>query len=375
MPDRHQLPPLREDRGSGQAQTSDPPVVAVDLGATHTRIAVASDGALDCVFVHKTAELARNEAQGVVPGVVLAIRDAIEEGLGRLRPASIGIAVAAYVDHFGVVLQERPFGLRAGSWLRDSVSGTFEVPVVVDNDANMAALGEATLGAARGLGNVAVITLGTTIGLGVIADGRLLRGAHGAACEAGTLLVPVRRGRTGRDPYARAGRLGHGSTSAPAHFAILEELVGGGALLRSIETPAHPVEFTNGSGRARRGIFARAAAGDRRAKAAVRHAIEGWAMLLADLVALFDPEVFVISGGFVEDAPAFIEPLRRRAAELCPLPPDIRIGDLGPQSGLVGAVVAARSVLTPLAPAAALGGSSSRNQGRASGYSLREVEP
>lgn len=98
-------------------------------------------------------------------------------------------------------------------------------------------------------------------------------------------------------------------------------------------------------------------------------------MLIADLVALLDPEAFVLSGGLVEEAPAFIEPLRRRAADLCPLPPDIRIGDLGAQSGLVGAVVAARSVLqAQVAVAASMDGSVSSTQGRASGYMFREVE-
>ena len=97
-------------------------------------------------------------------------------------------------------------------------------------------------------------------------------------------------------------------------------------------------------------------------------------MLIADLVALLDPEAFILSGGLVEEAPAFIEPLRRRAAELCPLPPDIRIGDFGAQSGLVGAVVAARSVLEPQSLEAALGRSDSSNQGRTSGLLSWEVE-
>ncbi len=60
--------------------------------------------------------------------------------------------------------------------------------------------------------------------------------------------------------------------------------------------------------------------------------------------ALLDPEAFTLPGGLTEEAPALFEPLRRRVADLCPLRPDIRIGDPGAQSGLEGAVVAARSV-------------------------------
>ncbi len=98
-------------------------------------------------------------------------------------------------------------------------------------------------------------------------------------------------------------------------------------------------------------------------------------MLIADLVALLDPEAFVLSGGLVEEAPAFIEPLRRRAADLCQLPLDIRIGDLGAQSGLVGAVVATRSFLRArVEEEASSDGRDRLTNGRASGDFSREVE-
>jgi predicted NBD/HSP70 family sugar kinase len=93
-------------------------------------------------------------------------------------------------------------------------------------------------------------------------------------------------------------------------------------------------------------MFPRAAAGNRRARLAVRHGIEGWAMLIATLVALLDPQAFVLSDGLVEEAASFFEPLRRCAADLCPLPPDFRIGDLGAQSGLAGAAVARPFLVT-----------------------------
>ena len=353
------------------------PVVAIDLGGTHTRVAVAGPDGFERVFVHRTAALSRAQGQGVVPGLLGAVQEAIDTTSGSRAVAAIGVAVAAYVDPSGVVLQARPFGIPAGSAIRDGIADWFGVPVAVDNDANLAALAEVAVGAGRGFSNVAVITLGTNIGLGIVADGRLVRGSHGAAGEAGTMLVPSSRGRDGRDPYARAGRLGQGLTTAPAGYAFVEELVGGGALLRSIESPGRSERAASQRrlATASAGIFPRAAAGDRRARSAVRHAIEGWAMLIANLTALLDPQVFIISGGFAEDASAFIEPLRRRAADLCPLPPDIRIGDLGAQSGLVGAVVAARSILRPhVAEAAASDGRDRSNQGRASGHMSREVE-
>ena len=98
-------------------------------------------------------------------------------------------------------------------------------------------------------------------------------------------------------------------------------------------------------------------------------------MVMVALVALFDPEAFVLAGGLVGEAASFIDPLRRRAADLCWLPPEIRVGDLGAQSGLVGAAVAARSVLqAQRALEAALDAPECPAQGRASGYLSMEVE-
>jgi glucokinase len=334
-------------RIQAELSSSGPPVIAVDLGATHTRVAITGPGGFERLIIKRTADLLRVDGQGVVPGVVATIHEAIDSSAFGTPPVAIGVAVAAYVDPSGVILQHRPFGIPAGGAVRDGLSAAFGIPVVVDNDANLAVAAEVAVGAGRGLRNVALITLGTNIGLGIVADGRIIRGAHGAAGEAGALLVPARRGRDGRAGIAWAGRLGHGETSAPAGYALLEELVGGGALLTSIdsEVVSRMGSSDRVDGNMAPGIFPRAAAGDRKARLAVRHAIEGWAMLIADLVALFDPEAFVLAGGLVGEAASFIDPLRRRAADLCWLPPEIRVGDLGAQSGLVGAAVAARSVL------------------------------
>jgi glucokinase len=352
------------------------PVVAIDLGGTHMRAAITGPSGFERLIVKRTADLPSRHDQSAISGVIETVEQLITSSASEVCPSAIGVAVAAYVDHSGVILQSRPFGIPAGGSVRDRLSERFGVPVIVDNDANLAAVAEVTAGAGGGLRNVAVITLGTNVGLGIVADGRILRGAHGAAGEAGTLLIPARRGPDGRAAVARAGRLGFGATTAPAGYALLEELVGGGALLRSTSSPADtslPASKSN-NGAAARGIFPLALAGDRRARSAVRHAIEGWAMLIADLAALLDPDAFVLSGGLIEEATAFIEPLRRRAEDLCPLPPDIRIGDLGAQSGLVGAVVATRSFLEGRPLADRLDGPDRRTNGRTSGYVPREVE-
>jgi glucokinase len=330
---------VRGGRGAAGRRTVDAggPALLADLGATHLRIAVADGGDIGSVVVRRTADLAIDPLEGIAPAVVQAMAEAWRDqarGSGT-SPGGTGIGVAAYVGRDGSILQGRPFGLLPGPALRDRLAAAFGGRVVVDNDANLAALGEGRSGAGRGCDDFLLITLGTNIGLGIVAGGRLVRGAHGAAGEPGNLLVAARRGRRGTDPRAVVARLGTGLTDAPAGYAWLEDLVGGGALAGA----AARADAAVGGERA----FVRAVAGDRHAAAVVHRAVEGWAMLIANLVVLFDPERIILSGALVEDARPYLEPLRRRATALSLLPPDIRIGELGARAGLVGAAVAARS--------------------------------
>lgn len=319
------------DRGRGAARERG---LVADLGATHLRIAIADGSSIESLAVRRTADLDRDAVLGIAPAVVDALLEVWRNAAGSdTRPAGVGVGVAAYVARDGTVLQQRPFGIERGPALRDGLASAFLCPVAVDNDANMAALGELRHGAGRGSDDFLLITLGTNIGLGIVADGRIVRGAHGAAGEAGNMIVPVDRGSDGTALVADGGRFGRGVTDAPAGYAWLEDLVGGGALARSLEPDP---------GAERRGVFVRAASGDPDALAIVDKGIEGWSMLIADLVALFDPDRIVLSGGLVDDLRPFIEPLRRRAAALSPLPPDIRFGELGAIAGLVGAAEAAR---------------------------------
>jgi glucokinase len=170
----------------------------VDLGGTHIRVAITGPGGFGRLVVRRTAELPNVDGQGVLPGLIATIHETIAASGLSVPAAAIGVAVAAHVGPSGLILQSRPFGIPAGGAVRDRLSDAFGIPVVVDNDANLAAAAEVAVGAGRGLRDVAVITLGTNIGLGIMAEGRIVRGAHGAAGEAGTLLMPARRGRDGR---------------------------------------------------------------------------------------------------------------------------------------------------------------------------------
>lgn len=322
-------------RQDGGTHSTPDVVVAADAGATHLRLALVHGTELGPVALRRTADVERDAAAGIAPALCRLVKELADAD--GVRPAALGIAVAADVGPLGLV-RSRPFGLPRGDVLRETLESTLSMPVIVANDANMAALGELHAGAGRGHRDFVLITLGTNIGGGIVIDGKVVVGAHGGAGELGNLQIPAPRGRPGSADAAEIeGDAGGPGYARPARgCALLESVVGGAALARSSTDPAEPSSD---------GVFVRAAAGDRRARAAVRRAIEGWALLVANVVALVDPEVIVLSGGMVEDAAGVIDDLRRRAAELVGFTPDIRIGELGSSAGLIGAAIAARELL------------------------------
>jgi glucokinase len=323
---------MRVASAGGSAES----VVAVDLGATNLRVALAVGDRLGPAVVHRTSDLpARTPGRrdpDIVPAIAEAVRDAIAGAMhsGLPAPVAVGIGIAAFVDPLGDLIDATPYGVPAGDRLRTGLAHALDLPVTVDNDAKAAALGELERGAGRDVSDFVLVTLGTNIGGAIVHGGRLVRGAHGIAGEVGMILAAAHRGTHGTDATADAGRLGRAVSHAPAGYAYLEELAGGRAL-------AHRAG-TTGS------VFAAAATGDPHARTVVAEAIEGWSVLVADLAVILDPGLVILSGGLVAEAAHFIEPLRRRVGELTAFAPEIRIGELGASAGLVGAAVAARRV-------------------------------
>ena len=369
-----------------------PTTLAIDVGATHTRLAIVRDGTIVARVASPTAALVGSDGSVVDALVAAALELARDAGGAGVQ--AVGVGLAAFVDEVGCVLQPRDFGVPGGGGIRDALAGAFGVPVAVDNDANLAALAECRRGVAAGLSTVAVITLGTNIGLGLLVDGRIHRGAHGAAGEAGLLLVPAQdvaglngptdpNGRTGpadRRRLVDAGRLGRARSGGPPGYAHIEELVGGGALAAAAADEVLAAGARDGgppagaSGLAsvvpRHGAPAAASQvpdpgsdGDAATDPLADRAVEGWALLIADLCALLDPELVVLTGRLAEGAAHLLPALRRRVAELAPLPAEIRLGSVGPDAELLGADLSARSALVERAVGHARAGLSAQSRG------------
>jgi len=329
-----------------QSSNSAPEVVVADIGATFVRAALARGHELGPIIMRAVADLPRDPKLGIVPSVARLLGEAVNAGWpGRAAPAlprAAGIGICAAVDGVSAIQKPLPFGVPAGRAVADVVGQTIGVPVAIDNDANMAALGELRYGAGRGFRDFLMLTLGTNIGMGVVAGGQVLRGAHGGAGEAGMLLFPVRTAsRADRPGDARevdAGQLGKSQSRAPEGYAWIEELVGGGAIARALgERWSASTRLSSGNLR----VLREAASGDADANFVLDRALEGWAFAIANYVALFDPAAIILAGGLSDDIAPFLQRLQDRAAALSRAEPHLAVAQLGSKGGLIGASVAA----------------------------------
>lgn len=188
-------------------------------------------------------------------------------------------------------------------------------PVTLENDVNVAALGEAR--ARPGVKSLAFVSYGTGVGLGLVVDGRVLRGARGAAGE--IAFLPL-----GDDPFA----------AAPLSAGGLYEDHVGSAAIRNRYGADVPV----------RDIFDRAADGDARAQDALAATTKSAAIGLAAVQALFDPDVIVL-GGSIGARPEFAAAARLHLATLLPFEAVVETSRLDRRAGIEGALGAAAHAL------------------------------
>jgi glucokinase len=314
--------------------TSAAPTFGVDLGGTNLRTAVvARDGTI--------LEQRRVRSPATLDEIVATIaNDTAELALACPEARVLGVGVAGMVDFDGVVHYAPNIPVLIGAAVRTRLEASTGRRVVVDNDANVAALAELTHGAAQGLDNFLLITLGTGIGGGVVGGGTVFRGAHGFGAEVGHFQIDA------DGPMCACGERGHWEAMASGHA------LGAIGRARAREGRANAVvELAGGAVDAITGMHVgdAAQAGDDDARAIVREYARHVAVGLVGLANILDPAVILISGGLVELGPVLLDPVRewfaghvegaafRTAIEILP-------AALGEGAGVVGAAVLARGL-------------------------------
>jgi predicted NBD/HSP70 family sugar kinase len=288
-------------------------VVAVDAGASVLRAACAD---LEGTIRARASAVVRNpgNVERLIDDLAGLVDDVAPRG--SRRPLALAAGVSGIVDHVaGRVLVSPDLPALAGLGLAAALEDRLGVTVAVDNDDLLAAVGEATDGAARGCSNIAFLSIGYGLGAGLIVDGRPLRGASSSAGAISFLdrgrLSEVASGRSLPQRFREAAaRVANEAITSPKRDAVEDA----------------------------RTVFELSARGDAVAALVVREAADVNADVALDVAALLDPEVLVLGGGVALAGSVVLETVGERLRSTLPYPPRLVPSALGDSAVLHGAV-------------------------------------
>lgn len=280
-------------------------VIGIDVGGTKTAGLLLEDGK---VSERLTLPTDTSSSDTVMEGIAEACSRLMErsESLG-LEAEAVGLGVAGFIDYRRGVVTEAPNLPLREAPVRDILEDRCGIPVHVDNDANVAALAEALLGAGKGSRYLVHLTLGTGIGGGIVLDGRIYRGALGAAAELGHIVI-LEDG-----PPCNCGSRG-----------CLEALASGVAICRrvqelaekGIESPLVEVYLRDPEGLHAEAVGEQADRGERHAVQIMADAGRHLGVGIASLVNVFNPDVVTLSGGLLGSFHHLEETMRLAVEEL-----------------------------------------------------------
>lgn len=213
-----------------------------------------------------------------------------------------------------------------GSQIKAKIQERYQLPVTVVNDANCAALGEFYVGAARGVPNVIVVTVGTGIGGGIIVNSQLLMGAQGLSGEIGNMILNNEGSKSGN----------------PAIF--YEEYASTTALVRKVRESIlkGEIEGLDEAGLNGRIIFEHLKNGNFKLQEIVEEWIGNVASGLVSLIHIFNPDLILLGGGISAQKELFVDKVKEKVrSQVMPAYRDrlrMEPAALGNQAGLVGAV-------------------------------------
>jgi predicted NBD/HSP70 family sugar kinase len=250
---------------------------------------------------------------------VLARRVADDAGVRRRQVTFVCVASPG-------VLQPGQHHLRMAhnlpGWERAGVLEALEAElggrVVVENDVNLATIGEQRMGLGKEVSNFVYLHIGTGVGMGLVLNGELYRGSSGAAGEVGYVPIAV------RDPRERSSR----------RRGALESALGANAILELAQRRGLAAADA-------RSVFEAARAGDAAARRIVGVVAERVALAIAAIAPVVDPELVILGGGIGRQGDLLLEPVERELADLSPFRPRVEVSALGEDAELHGAVALA----------------------------------
>jgi glucokinase len=296
-------------------------VAAVDIGGSNLRVALA-DLSGNIVGRWNASTKATSSPEMVIAQIERGIERLFRQASsspGSLLSMAVGVAGATDSKKGHVLATSYLKGWKDVP-LRQMLESRLRVPAAIENDVRMAALGEHWRGVARGVKDFVFLAIGTGIGAGVLANGKLIHGAYGTAGEVGYMLVP-----NANENPARPGEPG-----------ALESLLGGDGIQRrwlSVSSDGASARNLTATE-----IFARADAGDPLAKRLLDQSAKLLAHTVYNISLVLNSAVFVLGGGIGVSASLRDASNRILAKYNTPSRPKLVISSLGTDAQLTGAI-------------------------------------
>ena len=314
--------------------------IGIDLGGTNIKAGVADENgrALAKISVPTDAEAGPG---AVIDNMVAAAHQAAAKAdIGMSHIDYVGIGAPGPVNFDGGIVLAAP---NMPGWknipLRDRISEKLNRPAVLENDGNAAAFAELWAGAGRdpSIRHLLMLTLGTGIGGGFIANGKLIRGAHGYGSEPGHIIVNPNGSRH--------------TSGSPGCLEQYASAVACGKRARKLIEAGHPTSLkevyeSNNHHVSAKDVFAHAKTGDPLAEQIVSEATQYLGIACVNLCRIFDPQMIVFAGGMILAGDELFDRVRKVFDQFTwsigsPLP-QIVPSQLGNDAGFIGAAAVAR---------------------------------
>jgi len=309
--------------------------IGVDIGGTKVLGGVVDSGG-NILTTHR--EDTPKAGGGALTETIIGV---IQELLAQHEAASVGISAAGFVSSDRQTMLATP---NIADWngvnLKAEISREINLPIVIENDANAAAWGEAVYGAGRGESELMMVTVGTGIGGGLVNNGALYRGAFGVAAEFGHMRLVPGGHLCGCGSHGCFEQYASGSA---LHRHLLEAIALDPSRAKSLLARGNgTVEGIKGNH-----ITDAAREGDEIAVRAFNTTGDWLGAGIASICMIVDPACVVIGGGVIDAGELLMKPTRAAIAKYMPFngkhpAPKVLVAELGNDAGLVGVADLAR---------------------------------
>ena len=273
--------------------------IGIDIGGTGTKFGIVDRNG-NVLFSSEISTRGHSQVEGFIDELYNHLATLIEKagGTGRMRGIGVGAPNGNYYS--GTVEYAPNLPWRGIIPLAKLIQNKFQLPTILTNDANAAAIGEMMYGAAKGMKDFIMITLGTGVGSGIVANGKLIYGHDGFAGELGhTIIIPKGRYHEGTGKY---GSLESYASATGVKLTAIEMLEKNEEASTLRDTPRERLDS--------RRVYEAAIAGDKLAKEIFDFTGEILGLALANFVMFSSPEAIILFGGLTKAGDLILKPTR-----------------------------------------------------------------